>query len=73
MIRTLALTALALLLAGCGGAEIQHTNAEQTDQLNAIADNTSETAGDARTQDPTNLEQAAQTAGAGVATRPRKY
>ncbi|WP_420137760.1 hypothetical protein [Sphingomonas sp.] len=66
-------TALILLggLGGCGSdASIQHTNASTTEQLNQIADNTSNTAG-ADESSPGSAHDAA-TQGRRP-TKPRKY
>ena len=56
-------------LTGCGdGTKMQHTNATQTEQLNQIADNTAEDAGQGAAQNMSDP-----TLGGGVATKPRKY
>jgi hypothetical protein len=73
----LALPALALLgliaLAGCGSdVSIQQTNSEQTAQLNAIADNMSETAGSPAAAEGT-ANATSQSMRAGARNRPRKY
>ena len=70
--RIIAAAGMALLcpLSGCGGSSssVQYTNDATTEQLNQIADNTSDTAGSGQAQDATDVRQ-----GMGVATKPRQY
>jgi len=69
-----ALIALAgLALAGCGDSSMQKTNAQQEEQLNAIAANTSETAGNEIAQNADAGSNAAQAFRAHRSARPRKY
>jgi DNA-binding transcriptional MerR regulator len=65
--------ALFLALGGCGSdASIEHTNAQQTEQLNQIADNTSESAGNGQGASSA-ADAAGQTLRSGAGNPPRKY
>ena len=69
-----ALIALAgLALAGCGDSSMQETNAQQEEQLNAIAANTSESAGNDMAQNANASSDGGQAFRARQSTRPRKY
>ena len=62
------------LLAGCSKqSSIQQINAQQADQLNAIAANTSEDAGNDIAQNAAQTDDIGQAYRAGSRTPPRKY
>lgn len=62
------------LLTGCSTqSSTQQINAEQADQLNAIAANESEEAGNAAAQNAAQSGDIGQAYRAGASARPRKY
>jgi len=62
------------LLGGCGTqSSTQQINAQQADQLNAIAANTSEEAGNDIAQNAARSEDIGQSYRAGARSPPRKY
>lgn len=62
------------LLAGCTKqSSTQQINAEQADQLNAIAANTSDDAGNDIAQNAAQTDDVGQAYRAGASARPRKY
>ncbi|HMI19418.1 MAG TPA: hypothetical protein VK533_07735 [Sphingomonas sp.] len=69
MIRAATAFAALLALAACDGGSVGQTNAQQQTELNAIAANTSETAGSEAAQNG----DAGQAYRAGARNRPRKY
>ena len=73
MIRAITAFAAMLALAACHGGSSGQTNAQQQTELNAIAANTSETAGSGATQDGGQNNAAGQAYRAGARNRPRKY
>lgn len=71
---TAATIATLVLLAGCTKqSSTQAINAEQADQLNAIAANQSEDAGNDIAQNAAQTDDVGQAYRAGATARPRKY
>ena len=74
MIRDATAFAALLALTACdGGGSIGQTNAQQQAELNAIAANTSETAGNDAAQNGDQSSDAGQAYRAGASNPPRKY
>ncbi len=73
MIRATTAFAAMLALAACHDSSVGQTNAQQQTELNAIAANTSETAGSDGTQNGNQNGDAGQAYRAGARNRPRKY
>ncbi len=73
MIRATSALAAMLTLAACHDSSVGQTNAQQQTELNAIAANTSETAGSSAAQDGGQNRDAGQAYRAGARNRPRKY
>lgn len=73
MIRAATALAALLALAACHGGSSGQTNAQQQTELNAIAANTSETAGAGPAQNGGQNGDAGQAYRAGARNRPRKY
>jgi len=74
MDRRLTFLLAALSLAACSGeSSIQDVNAEQAEQLNAIAANTSEDAGSDMAQNAAKTDDIGQAYRAGASAPPRHY
>ena len=73
MIRAATAIAAMLALAACRGGSVGQTNAQQQTELNAIAANTSETAGSDASQNGDRNGDAGQAYRAGASNPPRKY
>ena len=73
MIRAATALVVMLVLAACHDTSFGQTNAQQQTQLNAIAANTSETAGSSSAQDGGQNVAAGRAYRAGARNPPRKY